>query len=105
METSNHPLLSVDDLSTGYAKKNVLENISFHIEAGERVAVVGRNGAGKSTLLMTLLGVVKAWSGNIVYLDRDCTRLSAAERVRSGMALVPQGGRVFANMLVHENLA
>ncbi len=101
---SSHPLLSVEDLSTGYAKKTVLENLSFHIEAGERVAVVGRNGAGKSTLLMTILGVVKAWRGDIVYLGRDCTRLTAAERVRSGMALVPQGGRVFANMMVKENL-
>lgn len=104
METSNHPLLSVNDLSTGYSKKIVLEGVSFHIKEGERIAVVGRNGAGKSTLLLTLLGVVKAWGGNIVYLGKDYTHRSASERVRSGMALVPQGGRVFANLMVQENL-
>ena len=65
---------------------------------------MGRNGAGKSTLLLTLLGIFKAWSGHIVYLGKDYTHLSAGERVRSGMALVPQGGRVFANLMVRENL-
>lgn len=104
MEKSDHPLLSVENLSTGYSKKMVLEGISFYIQEGERIAVVGRNGAGKSTLLLTLLGVVKTWNGRIVYLGKDFTHGSAEERVRSGMALVPQGGRVFANLMVRENL-
>ena len=104
MEKSNYPLLSVDNLSTGYSKKIVLEGVSFHIKEGERIAVVGRNGAGKSTLLLTLLGVVRTWSGKIVYLGKDYTHGSAEDRVRSGMALVPQGGRVFANLMVRENL-
>ena len=104
METSNHPLLSVDNLSTGYSKKIVLEDVTFHIKEGERVAIVGRNGAGKSTLLLTLIGAIKTWSGSIVYLGKDYALWSAADRVRSGMALVPQGGRVFANLMVRENL-
>jgi branched-chain amino acid transport system ATP-binding protein len=104
LETSEHPLLSVDDLSTGYSKKIVLEGVSFYIKEGERIAIVGRNGAGKSTLLLTLLGVVKAWKGKVIYLNKDYTLWSAGERVRSGMALVPQGGRVFANLMVRENL-
>ena len=104
MEKSNYPLLSVDNLSTGYSKKIVLEGVSFHIKEGERIAVVGRNGAGKSTLLLTLLGVVRTWSGKIVYSGKDYTHGSAEDRVRSGMALVPQGGRVFANLMVRENL-
>jgi len=99
-----HPLLSVDHLSTGYSKKTVLEGVSLHVKEGERIAVVGRNGAGKSTLLLTLLGVVKAWSGQVLYLGKESTHASPGERVRSGMALVPQGGRVFANLMVRENL-
>jgi branched-chain amino acid transport system ATP-binding protein len=98
------PLLSVDHLSTGYSKKTVLEGVSLHVNEGERIAVVGRNGAGKSTLLLTLLGVVKAWSGQVLYLGKESTHASPGERVRSGMALVPQGGRVFANLMVRENL-
>ncbi len=98
------PLLSVENLSTGYSKKNVLEGVSLHVKDGERIAVVGRNGAGKSTLLLTLLGVVKAWGGQIRYLGKESTQASPEERVRSGMALVPQGGRVFANLMVRENL-
>lgn len=104
MGKSTHPLLSVDHLSTGYSKKIVLEEVSFHIEEGERVAIVGRNGAGKSTLLLTLLGVVKAWRGNILYLGKESTHVSPWERVRSGMALVPQGGHIFANLMARENL-
>ena len=99
-----HPLLSVDHLSTGYSKKPVLEGVSLHVKEGERIAVVGRNGAGKSTLLLTLLGVVKAWGGHVLYLGKESTHASPEERVRSGMALVPQGGRVFANLMVRENL-
>jgi branched-chain amino acid transport system ATP-binding protein len=99
-----HPLLSVDNLSAGYSKKTVLEGVSLHVKEGERIAVVGRNGAGKSTLLLTLLGVVKAWGGHILYLGKESTPASPEERVRSGMALVPQGGRVFANLMVRENL-
>jgi len=104
LENSDYPLLSVDNLSSGYSKKTVLKDISFHVDAGERVAIVGRNGAGKSTLLMALIGAMKAWSGKILYSGRDATVWSAPERVRSGMALVPQGGRVFANLMVQENL-
>jgi len=103
-QSSAHPLLAVGDLAAGYHKKTVLEAVTFHVREGERVAVVGRNGAGKTTLLHTLLGVLPASRGRIVYQGRDLTRDSAQERVRSGIALVPQGGRVFANLTVRENL-
>ena len=98
------PLLAVGDLAAGYYKKSVLEGVTFHVRAGERVAVVGRNGAGKTTLLHTLLGLVPARGGTIRYEGRDLARDPAQERVRAGVALVPQGGRVFANLTVGENL-
>ena len=103
-EASGHPLLAVGDLAAGYHKKTVLEAVTFHVREGERVAVAGRNGAGKTTLLHALLGVLPASSGSILYQGRDLTRDSPQERVRAGIALVPQGGRVFANLTVLENL-
>ena len=104
MKIDSQSYLSVKGLSTGYSKKTVLEDVSFHIEEGERVAIVGRNGAGKSTLLMTLVGALKAWKGSINYLGREQIGLGATERVCAGMALVPQGGKVFPNLKVKENL-
>ncbi len=101
---SERPLLDVGDLAAGYRKKTVLEAVTFHVREGERIAVVGRNGAGKTTLLHALLGVLPASSGRIEYRGRDLVRDSPQERVRSGIALVPQGGRVFANLTVRENL-
>ena len=97
-------LLAVDDLAAGYHKKTVLEGVSFHVGEGERVGIVGRNGAGKTTLLQTLLGVLPARRGRIEYGGRDVARDHALHRVRSGIALVPQGGRFFSNLTVRENL-
>jgi branched-chain amino acid transport system ATP-binding protein len=99
-----HPLLSVAGLTAGYKKKTVLEAVTFHVDEGERVAVAGRNGAGKTTLLHALLGVLPASSGRVAYRGRDLSHDSAQQRVRAGIALVPQGGRVFANLTVRENL-
>lgn len=104
MKSKNNLILSVNNISTGYYKKTVLEQVSFNVRESERVAIVGRNGAGKSTLLMTILGIVKAWNGQVTYMGKDFTNQSAEEHVRAGMALVPQGGRVFANLMVNENL-
>jgi branched-chain amino acid transport system ATP-binding protein len=103
-DANGHPLIAVDGLAAGYHKKTVLESVTFHVRHGERIAVVGRNGAGKTTLLHTLLGVLAATGGTILYQGRDLVRDSPQERVRSGIALVPQGGRVFANLTVLENL-
>jgi branched-chain amino acid transport system ATP-binding protein len=105
VDTPSAPaLLAVGELAAGYHKKTVLDGVTFHVREGERVAVVGRNGAGKTTLLHTLLGVLPSSRGRIVYQGRDLSRAPAQERVRSGIALVPQGGRVFANLTVRENL-
>ncbi len=97
-------LLDVDGLAAGYHKKTVLESVTFHVREGERIAVAGRNGAGKTTLLHALLGVLRSTGGRVVYQGRDLSRESAQDRVRAGIALVPQGGRVFANLTVAENL-
>jgi branched-chain amino acid transport system ATP-binding protein len=103
-QASRHPLLAVDGLAAGYHKKTVLESVTFHVREGERIAVVGRNGAGKTTLLHALMGMVSVAGGRVVYEGHDLVRDSAQQRVRAGIALVPQGGRVFSNLTVLENL-
>ncbi|MGQ9568122.1 MAG: ABC transporter ATP-binding protein [Anaerolineae bacterium] len=97
-------MLQVSRLRAGYGEINVLWDVDLHVEPGEVVALVGSNGAGKTTLLMTLAGLLKARQGSIVFLGEDITALSAPERVRRGLALVPEGRQLFQGLTVEENL-
>ncbi len=97
-------MLKVRNLDAGYGKLRVLKSISLHVDGGEIVTMIGANGAGKTTLLNTIIGLVRASSGEIVFRDQDCFRLSARKVVASGCALVPEGRQVFATMTVEENL-
>lgn len=97
-------MLQVGRLRAGYGEINVLWDVDLHVEPGEVVALVGSNGAGKTTLLMTLAGLLKARQGSIVFLGEDITSLSAPERVRRGLALVPEGRQLFQGLTVEENL-
>ena len=97
-------MLKVRNLDAGYGKLRVLKNISLHVDGGEIVTMIGANGAGKTTLLHTIIGLVKADKGDIVFRDQDCTRLPARKIVASGCVLVPEGRQVFATMSVEENL-
>jgi len=97
-------MLNVSQLRAGYGEINVLWDVDLHVDPGEAVALVGSNGAGKTTLLMTLAGLIKARSGRIVFQGEDITGLSAPERVRRGLALVPEGRQLFQGLTVEENL-
>jgi len=97
-------MLKIRNLDAGYGKLRVLKNISLHVDGGEIVTMIGANGAGKTTLLHTVIGLVKAGRGDIVFRDQDCTRLPAQKIVASGCVLVPEGRQVFATMSVEENL-
>lgn len=96
--------LKIDSLSAGYGKAAVVNEVSLEIEKGEMVAMVGHNGAGKSTILKTVMGLVPARGGAVFFDGRDVTQLAPAERVRTGMCLVPQTGNTFPDMSVAENL-
>lgn len=98
-------MLRMEQVSSFYGKVQALSNISLEVRAHEIVALIGANGAGKSTLLMTLCGVPKASSGSIHYKGDELIGLSTPEIMRKGIALVPEGRRVFARMTVAENLA
>ncbi len=97
-------LLKVTDLHVNYGGIDALRGISFEVEEGEIVTLIGANGAGKSTTLRTICGLVRSSAGRIVYDGRDITSQSTQRIVAEGIALVPEGRRVFDNLTVKENL-
>jgi branched-chain amino acid transport system ATP-binding protein len=97
-------LLAVNDLEVRYGDTQVLWGISLAVTAGKIVALVGANGAGKTTLLRTIAGLVPASGGTIQLDGRAITTMMAEHRVRAGIALVPEGRRLFAGLSVIENL-
>ncbi len=103
--TKKKPLLSLDNVSTHYGQIQALDSVSVEIQAGEIVTLIGANGAGKTSLLMTLCGDPQASSGEIVYAGKNITYEDTATIMRSGIALVPEGRRVFARLTVEENLS
>ncbi|MDY0910505.1 ABC transporter ATP-binding protein [Microbacterium sp. CFBP9034] len=96
--------LSVDRLTVGYGGAPVLHEVAFNIRPGEIVALLGANGAGKTTLLRTLAGLVPAASGTIRLDGDDLARVRTEDRARRGVALVPDGQSVVAELTVDENL-
>lgn len=98
------PMLEVRDLASGYGHTAVLHGVDLHVDEGELVALLGANGAGKSTLLKTIVGLVRATHGAIVYDCDDITAARPERLVRRGLALVPEGRMLFGAMTVRENL-
>ena len=98
------PLLAVEALATGYGAKQVVFGVSLEVRAGEVVCLMGHNGAGKTTTLRAVFGLLPAWEGRVALDGQPVERTSSAERVRRGLALVPQERFVFADLSVAENL-
>ena len=97
-------LLKVTDLRVSYGGIEALRGISFDVEQGQIVTLIGANGAGKSTTLRAIAGLVKPAGGSIVFEGRDITTMDPQKVVASGIAMAPEGRRVFDNLTVHENL-
>ncbi|MEM1982470.1 MAG: ABC transporter ATP-binding protein [Sulfolobales archaeon] len=97
-------LLEVNNISAGYGLLKVLWSVNLKVDSGERIALIGPNGAGKTTLLKVIIGLLKPYEGNILFEGADVTNISTFERVRKGMALVPEGSRVIPKLTVYENL-
>ena len=98
------PMLDVKDLHVSYGAIKAVQGVSFHLDKGEIVALIGSNGAGKSTVLRTISGLERAKSGSIEFEGRELTRMKAHKIVELGIAHVPEGRRVFAGLTVLENL-
>jgi urea transport system ATP-binding protein len=97
-------MLSVKGLSSGYGRARVLFDVSFDVEPGRLVCVMGRNGVGKTTLLNTVMGVLPATAGTVTFEGKDVTRLRPHERVLLGLGYVPQGHETFPQLSVMGNL-
>jgi branched-chain amino acid transport system ATP-binding protein len=97
-------LLDVRDLNVFYGAIHALQGISFHVEEGEIVTLIGANGAGKSTTLNTISGLVRARGGSIRFKEQEITKAPAYEIVSMGVVHVPEGRKIFAPLTVSENL-
>lgn len=97
-------MLEVKDLHVHYGVIEAIKGISFEVEQGEIIALIGANGAGKTTTLHTITGLIKPTSGNIIFEGKDITKTPGYKIVPMGMAHVPEGRRVFAQLSVYDNL-
>jgi len=97
-------VLQVKDLSSGYGKVTILRDINFQIEENEVVAVIGSNGAGKTTLLKTISKLISPFAGEIIFEGQNVTKYPPHLISRAGITHVPEGGKLFPNMTVYENL-
>lgn len=98
------PILEVTDLHVHYGAIKAVKGISFYVDPGEIVALIGANGAGKTTTLRTITGLEKAAAGSIKYKGEEITKIPAHKIVKMGITHVPEGRRIFTNMTVRENL-
>ena len=97
-------MLKVENLNVYYGSIHAIKGISFEVNQGEIVTMIGANGAGKSTTMNTVAGLLKPRSGSIVFEGKDITHMPASKVVSLGLALCPEGRRVFQQMSVRENL-
>jgi urea transport system ATP-binding protein len=97
-------MLAISNLEVGYGQSKVIHDLNFSVGGQEILAIMGRNGMGKTTLLKSLIGILPSKSGSIKLGDQEIAALPAHERVRSGIAYVPQGRMIFPMLTVTENI-
>ncbi len=97
-------LLNVDNLTVHYGAIQALRGISFSVDEGEIITLIGSNGAGKTTTLHAISNIIKKTSGSVTFQGQDITSIGADTIVRTGLIQVPEGRRIFSNLTVRENL-
>ena len=97
-------MLKIENLNQYYGGSHILRGLSFTVQPGKVTSLLGRNGVGKTTLMKCLMGLVKTKSGHIGFYDKDITHAAPHERVKAGIAYVPQGREIFPRLTVEENL-
>lgn len=97
-------LVQLESVDTGYGDNQVLHNLNLTVEPDRVNCIIGPNGSGKSTALKAICGLIDVWKGHIRIQDNDVTNAHPREIIEQGVVMLPQGGDVFPNMTVHENL-
>lgn len=97
-------MLEIKDLEVFYGMIQAIKGVSFEVNEGEVIALIGANGAGKTTILHTITGLLESQKGTVTFDGKDITKVPAHRIVSMGMAHVPEGRRVFANLTVYQNL-
>src|SRR5215212_5583515 len=97
-------MLELDDIHVSYGSISALNGVSFRVNEGELVALIGSNGAGKSTTLKTISGLLRPRQGRVIYQNRDISHESTDRIVGLGLSHCPEGRRIFGRLTVHENL-
>ena len=97
-------MLQVENLEVSYGAINALRNVSFHVEQGEIISLIGSNGAGKTTALHAISNIIKKRAGKIIFQGEDITHLAPDMIVRKKLIQVPEGRRIFLNLSVRDNL-
>ena len=97
-------VLQVENINVYYGSIHAVKDVSFHVEQGEVVTLIGANGAGKSTTLNTVAGLLRSRTGSVRFMDEELRDVPSHKLVGRGMALVPEGRRIFQHMTVQENL-
>jgi branched-chain amino acid transport system ATP-binding protein len=98
------PVLTLDGISSGYGDLPVLDHVSLSVEEGEIYSILGANGAGKTTLLRTIAGALKTRTGSITFNGQSLTGIASHKIIAQGIALVPEGRKLFPYLTVEENL-
>ena len=97
-------MLEIKDLEVYYGMIQAIKGVSFQVNEGEIIALIGANGAGKTTILHTITGLIAPKKGSVIFEGKDITKVPAHKIVSLGMAHVPEGRRVFAQLTVYQNL-
>ena len=97
-------LLDVKDLHIAYGDIQAVCGVSFSLEAGELVSIIGANGAGKTSILQGVMGIVPVAKGSITFSGRDITSVPVHQRAKMGIRMVPERARIFPRLTVYENL-
>ena len=97
-------MLKVNNLNVNYGVINAVKNVTFDVNEGEIVALIGANGAGKTSIMHALSGLLKSTTGDIFFMDKNINKMPAHKIIAEGLAQVPEGRRIFAQLSVEDNL-